>query len=71
MQTIRSGALATILAFCVLGSASSAIASPQIQPGKRLTLEEAIEITLENHPRALAARSQAASAAEGIDVARS
>ena len=51
--------------------ARAAWAQPPIASGERLTLQKAIELTLHNHPRALAARSEAASISERIGEARS
>jgi outer membrane protein len=51
--------------------ARTACAQPSIASGERLTLQKAIELTLHAHPRALAARSEAAAAGERIGEARS
>jgi outer membrane protein len=48
-----------------------ACAQPPIAPGEPLTLQKAIELTLRNHPRALAARSETAAIRERIGEARS
>ncbi len=51
--------------------AGAAHAQTPIAAGERLTLQKAVELTLHNHPRALAARSEAASIDERIGEARS
>jgi outer membrane protein len=64
------GAIA--LALLLLRAPSSiARAEPPIKSGERLTLGRAIEITLRNHPRGLAARSEAASMDERVGEAKS
>jgi outer membrane protein len=49
----------------------AAWAQSPIAAGERLTLQKAIEMTLRNHPSALAARSEAASMGERIGEAKS
>ena len=48
-----------------------ATAFESLQPGERLTLDRAIELTLRNHPRAMEMRSAATAADERIGEARS
>ncbi|HXR23962.1 MAG TPA: hypothetical protein VN742_01285, partial [Candidatus Binataceae bacterium] len=50
--------------------ARAACAQTPIAPDENLTLQKAVELTLRNHPRALAARSEAASINERIGEAR-
>lgn len=70
MQLNRIGVFAA--AIVLVSALAPAIAgAEQIRPGQELTLEQAIEITLHNHPRGQAARSEAASAVEAVGVARS
>ncbi|HEY6298624.1 MAG TPA: TolC family protein, partial [Candidatus Binatus sp.] len=63
---------AIVLAGCLL-----TIATPQfagaletLQPGEKLTLERAIELTLRNHPRGLEMKSEAIAANERVGEAR-
>ena len=58
--------------FIVVSLCANAVrAQTPIASGERLTLQKAIELTLRNHPRALAARSEAASINERIGEAQS
>lgn len=69
MKRRTAAALAWLVVFlCV--RAGGALAQAQIDPGARLTLRQAIKITLSNHPRGLAARAEAASVGEKIGEAR-
>ncbi len=68
MLRIRS-LVAVFAAFIALAQPVSAQVA--IAPGERLTLQRAIQLTLSNHPRSLAARSEAASIGERIGEARS
>ncbi len=63
---------AVVFAGCLL-----TIATPQfaraletLQPGEKLTLERAIELTIRNHPRGLEMKSEAAAAKERVGEAR-
>src|SRR5277367_2690537 len=51
--------------------ARAAFAQAPLAPDEALTLQRAIELTLRNHPAALAARSEAAASGELIGEARS
>jgi len=51
--------------------ARSAHAQAPIEPGQQLTLGRAIELALRNHPRVLAARSEASAIGETVGEARS
>jgi len=71
---MRTSILRTAVAFagCLL-----TIATPQfagaletLQPGEKLTLERAIELTLRNHPRGLEMKSEALAANERVGEAR-
>ena len=69
---ISSIRAATVFAGCLL-----TIATPQfagaletLQPGEKLTLERAIELTLRNHPRGLEMKSEAIAANERVGEAR-
>jgi outer membrane protein len=64
------GALALALSLMLVMAAAARAETP-VQPGERLTLERAVEITLRNHPRGLAARSEAASVDERVGEAKS
>ena len=57
--------------FALLLLAGVTRAQPPIAPGENLTLQTAIELTLRNHPSALAARSEVAAMNERIGEARS
>jgi outer membrane protein len=70
--------LAITLTAIVFAACLLAIATPQfaaavetLQPGEKLTLERAIELTLRNHPRGLEMKSEAAAANERVGEARS
>src|SRR5260370_27183986 len=65
-MSISSSRTAIVFVGCLL-----TIATPQfagaletLQPGEKLTLERAIELTLRNHPRGLEMKSEAAAANE-------
>ncbi len=69
--------LAIILTAIVFAACLLAIATPQfaaavetLQPGEKLTLERAIELTLRNHPRGLEMKSEAVAANERVGEAR-
>ena len=64
---------ASVFAICLLTIAipRSALAFENLQPGERLTLERAIELTLRNHPRGLQMKSEATAASERVGEARS
>lgn len=68
---MRMNRIAACAAILLISLAPIASAAEQVKPGQELSLDQAIEITLRNHPRGRAARSEAASAAETIGVARS
>jgi len=64
--------IALVFAGCLLTIATgpSADALETLQPGEKLTLERAIELTLRNHPRGLEMKSEAAAANERVGEAR-
>jgi len=69
-QNYSSTVVATLL--CLLAAAASSSWSREtVNPGEKLTLERAIELTLQNHPRALETESEAAAARARIGEARS
>jgi outer membrane protein len=70
MSTLRIGASMLALLIAAL-CARSSYAQPSLEPGAQLTLGQAIEVALHNHPRGLAARSEAASVGETVGEARS
>jgi len=63
---------AIVLAGCLLTIATPrwAGALETLQPGEKLTLERAIELTLRNHPRGLEMKSEAVAARERVGEAR-
>lgn len=63
---------AVAFAGCLLAiaTAQSAGALETLQPGERLTLERAIELTIRNHPRGLEMKSAAVAAGERVGEAR-
>ena len=63
---------AVVFAGCLLTIATpqSAWALETLQPGEKLTLERAIELTLHNHPRGLEMKSEAIAANERVGEAR-
>lgn len=61
----------TVFLCSLLFGVNRASAQPAIQPGEMLTLQKAIQLTLRNHPRGLAARSEAAAVNETVGEARS
>lgn len=63
--------IAVFTAVVLITLAPAAAAADRITPGQELTLQQAIEITLRNHPRAMAARSEAAAVGETVGVAQS
>src|SRR5271167_700531 len=71
MSTLRIGASTLALLIGAALFARSAHAQAPLEPGKELTLGRAIELSLHNHPRGLAARSEASSVNETIGEARS
>ncbi len=68
---MRGNRIAAFAAILALSLARPAPAAEQIRPGQEVSLEQAIEITLRNHPRGQAARSEAASVGETVGIARS
>jgi outer membrane protein len=70
MKLLPWSGCAAFLCFSLCAS-KPAFAQPPIQPGERLTLQKAIELTLRNHPRGLASRSEAAAVNETVSEARS
>ena len=64
-----SAAIALFISF-LLG-ARSACAQAPIEPGEQLTLQKAIELALKDHPRGLAARSEAEAVGETVGEASS
>ncbi len=69
MLRISAATMALFIGFQVC--ARSADAQALIEPGEQLTLQKAIRLALHNHPRGLAARSEAASVNERVGEARS
>ncbi len=63
---------AVVFAGCLLTIATPRFAEAleTLQPGEKLTLERAIELTLHNHPRGLEMKSEAAAAGERVGEAR-
>ena len=63
---------AIVFAVCLLTIATPrfAAALETLQPGEKLTLERAIELTLRNHPRGLEMKAQATAANERVGEAR-
>ena len=63
---------AVVFAGCLLTIATSQSASAleTLQPGEKLTLERAIELTIRNHPRGLEMKSEAIAAKERVGEAR-
>jgi outer membrane protein len=68
---LYSLSIAIIFAAFVAASPQEAIAFESLQPGEKLTLDRAIELTLRNHPRAMEMRSAATAANERVGEARS
>src|ERR1039457_2679393 len=62
---------AVVFAGCLLtiATAQSASALETLQPGEKLTLERAIELTIRNHPRGLEMKSEAMAANERVGEA--
>jgi outer membrane protein len=71
MSMLRIGAITVALFIGVAVCARSAHAQAPIEPGERLTLRKAIQLALHNHPRGLAARSEASAVGETVGEARS
>jgi outer membrane protein len=72
MSTFHIGAATMALFFGAALCARPASAQAQkIESGEQLTLAKAIQLALHNHPRGLAARSEASAASETVGVARS
>src|SRR5579863_10306044 len=71
MQILTSRAR-IVFAGCLLTIATSrpVAALETLQPGEKLTLERAIELTLRNHPRGLEMKSEAVAANERVGEAR-
>jgi outer membrane protein len=63
-------AAAFACALLTIAACQSAMAFETLQPGEKLTLERAIELTLRNHPRGLEMKSEAAAANERVGEAR-
>jgi outer membrane protein len=63
---------AIVFAGCLLtiAIAQTAGALENLQPGEKLTLERAIELTIRNHPRGLEMKSEAVAARERVGEAR-
>jgi outer membrane protein len=63
---------AVVFAGCLLtiATAQFAAALETLQPGEKLTLERAIELTIRNHPRGLEMKSEARAANERVGEAR-
>lgn len=70
---ILTGRIAAIFTAYLLTIATvqPALAFESLQPGEKLTLEHAIELTLRNHPRGLQMKSEATAANERVGEARS
>lgn len=62
---------ALVLLISVQIGARIVYAQSAIEPGEQLTLERAIQLALQNHPRGLAARDEALSVGERVGEARS
>jgi outer membrane protein len=71
-MSIPTTRIAIVFVGCLLTIATprSAAALETLQPGEKLTLERAIELTLRNHPRALEMKSEAIAASERVGEAR-
>jgi outer membrane protein len=66
------GSTIVAMCLCVLAATlSSAWPRETIDPGEKLTLDRAIELTLQNHPRGLEMEAQAAAASARVGEARS
>src|ERR1019366_9264724 len=72
--TMRKSIIRTAVVFagCLLtiATAQSASAPETLQPGEKLTLERAIELTIRNHPRGLEMKAEARAANERVGEAR-
>src|SRR5271170_843643 len=69
---LNHSARTVAIGLCLIASATSqAWSRESITPGEKLTLEQAIELTLQNHPRGLEMESEAAAAGERVGEARS
>lgn len=66
----RIASIATILFGLLAATSSSAWSRATINPGEKLTLQRAIELTLQNHPRGLEMESQAAAATARVGEAQ-
>ena len=71
MPAFRIGSFTFALLIGIALCARPAYAQAPLQPGAQLTLGQAIELALHNHPRGLAARSEASAIGETVGEARS
>jgi outer membrane protein len=71
MQTYGVPSIVVLAASILVASPQWSIAFETLQPGEKLTLDRAIELTLRNHPRAMEARSASNAAHERVGEARS
>ena len=71
-MSISTSRAAIVFVGCLLTIASPqfARALESLQPGEKLTLERAIELTIRNHPRGLEMKSEATAANERVGEAR-
>jgi outer membrane protein len=69
-KSIWRPAVAFAVGLLTIAVAQSAQALETLQPGEKLTLERAIELTLRNHPRGLEMKSEAVAAGERVGEAR-
>jgi outer membrane protein len=69
---ISTSTATSVFAVCLLTIviSPSVWALENLQPGEKLTLERAIELTLRNHPRGLQMKSEASAATERVGEAR-
>jgi outer membrane protein len=68
---LNHGPRTVVIGLCLIAATTSqAWSRESIVPGERLTLERAIELTLQNHPRGLEMESEAAAAGARIGEAR-
>jgi outer membrane protein len=69
---VKHYSLSIVIVFGLLvANPPRATAFESLQPGEKLTLDRAIELTLRNHPRAMEMRSAASAANERVGEARS
>jgi len=69
---LNRSALVVTVCLCLMAvPARRAMSLETINPGEKLTLERAIELTLQNHPRGLEMKSEAVAARERVGEAQS